>query len=192
MRAILLTSLTAVLCLAASVRADKIGPPESYKRVSADKKFVFVMLAPKAESVDGYKRSGMYKNDGSTEPLWAVDWYRRSAAITADGAYVIRYGGPHTYEERLNPDRSMRVVTGKDLKKEALAIVAKGKVVREFSIGDFADDPKALTKGATFFHWQKAVKLNEGKGQLEVTTLDGNHVLIDLATGKIIEKKKLP
>src|SRR6188508_1354212 len=98
MRASLPLVLAAVLCLTASARADKIGPPMSYKRVSADKKFVFVMLAPGAEAFDGYKRSGMYKNDGSTEPLWTVDWYRRSAAITANGAFVIRYGGPHTYE----------------------------------------------------------------------------------------------
>jgi hypothetical protein len=202
-------AVAAVLCLVESSRADKPGPPRSHKVVSTDGKFVFVVLSPwpaekelqgfdeKSELKklrDTYQQSGLYKNDGSKEPLWAVDWYRRPVAIVSDGSVdgvrVIRYGGPHVYEQRLNKDLAARVLTENDLKKEALSVIADGKVLREFSIGEFVDDPKSLSKGATFFMWMKQSKLIENKKQLEIVTHDGNRVLIDLAAAKILEKAK--
>jgi hypothetical protein len=206
MRVSLFLTVVAVLCFAGGSRADKIGSPQSYKVVSADGKFVFVMLTlqPAEEELkvaegnkseiktirDTYKKSGLYKNDGSTEPLWTVDWYSREAAVASDGVHVVRFAGPHTYEERLNPDRTKRVLTENDLKKEALSIFAKGKLVREFSIADLVDDMKSLRKTVTFFRWMKQSKIDDDKGQLEVVTLEGNRIRIDLATAKIVEKKK--
>lgn len=188
-------TVVALLGCASGARADKIGPPESYKTASADGKFVFVMLSPDMDQKDAtglreaYKQSGLYK-DGSKEPLWSVDWYARSVAVASDGVHVVRYGGPHAYAERLNPDRSKRVMTAADLKKEALSVFAKGKLVKEFTIGDFVTDPAALTHSVTFFRWHKQAKLIEDKLQLELLTLEGNRVLLDLATGKVLEKKK--
>jgi hypothetical protein len=197
MRAFLFFAVAAVLCSASESRADKIGPPESYKVVSPNGKYVFVMLAPDTVPGDAnnplratYKRSGLYKNDGSADPLWTVDWYSRAVVLPSDGVHVVRVPGPHTYTERLNADRTKRVLTAADLKKEALSIFAKGKLVREFTIGDFADDPQMLRKTVTFFRWQKQIKFIEGDKQLEVVTLDGNRAVIDVATGKIVEKKK--
>jgi hypothetical protein len=190
-------AVVAMLCSAAESRADKIGSPESYKVVSPNGKYVFVMLTTGTIPGDAnnplratYKQSGLYKNDGSADPLWTVDWYSRAVVLPSDGVHVVRIPGPHTYTERLNEDRSKRVMTAADLKKEALAVFAKGKLVREFTIGDFVDDVTRLKKTVTFFQWVKQRKLNDDKGQLEIVTHDGNRAVVDLATGKIVEKKK--
>jgi hypothetical protein len=182
-------ALVVVLGSASPSRADKIAPPTSYKVASADGKFVFVMLAPKAEAFEDYTKSGLYKQ-GSSEPLWTVDWYARRVAVASDGVHVVRFAGPHTYEERLNPDRSKRVITEKDMKKEALSIFARGKLVKEFAIGDLVEDSKGVVRSVTFFRWQKESRIVDDKKQLEVVTLDGTRVLIDLPTGKVVDRKK--
>lgn len=197
MRVAFLLAAVCLLGLVSGVRADKIGPPESYTALSGDKKFIFVMLSEQPGNGANekavrelYKTSGLYKNDGSNEPLWTVDWYARSVAVASDGVHVVRYGGPHTYAERLNPDRTKRVMTAADLKKEALSVFAKGKLVKEFTIGDFVDDPTKLPHSVTFFRWLKQTKLIDDKLQLELVTHEGNRVLLDLAKTKVLEKKK--
>lgn len=69
--------------------ADTPMPPRPFKELSPDEEYVFVMLVPerhgsaawfdrrRAEEYrhiqETYPQSGLYRNDGSTEPLWTVD-----------------------------------------------------------------------------------------------------------------------
>jgi hypothetical protein len=65
-----------------------------YTAETADRKYIFVMLKPNCEycwGCDRYKQSGMYLNDGSTKPLWTVDWQGR-IFLPNDGHHVIRLG----------------------------------------------------------------------------------------------------
>src|SRR5262245_52042389 len=104
-------AVAAVLGFEGQSRADKKGPPQSHKEVTAGGKYVFVMLAPQpvedeiksygTEDAKNtviamrnvYKKSGLYKNDGSAEPLWTVDWYG-AATVLSDGVHLIRWGQP--------------------------------------------------------------------------------------------------
>src|SRR4051812_2120811 len=107
----LFTGLVAAgtLSHAAPARADSPAPPFSYKKNAPGDKFAFVMISPlpldvevsrwNEETVAGireirrvYPRSGMYRNDGSAEPLWTVDWYAFGVELTADGVHLIRHG----------------------------------------------------------------------------------------------------
>lgn len=202
----LFLSLLGLCGFATDSRADKTGPPTTYKTGSADGKFVFVMRAPGTtedelkfgnenhqklvkEIRDTYPKSGLYKS-GSQEPLWTVDWYKSSVRVASDGVHLIRFGGPHVLEERTK-DKKERAITNNDLKQEALSVFAKGKLLREFSVGDLVDDPKQLRMSVSHFMWMKQTKILDDKQQLEVLTLDGNRVLIDIATAKIVEKGKV-
>jgi hypothetical protein len=208
MRVCIFLAVVALLCFDATARADKKGPPTTHKVATADGKFVFVMIAPqpleeelKHYGTDDaknavvairnvYKKSGLYKNDGSADPLWTIDWYSDATVLLPDGETLIRYGQPTLEQFRDKVDRKMREITANDLKQEALSVFAKGKLVREFKIADFVDDRKALKATVTMVLWAKTRKLNEEKKQLEIVTHDGNRVVIDLAAGKILEKKK--
>jgi len=204
---VFLAAVVAVVCCEGRSFADKKGPPRSRKEVVAGGKYVFVMLAPRtleeevrnittedgkaqAKAIrDIYHKSGLYKNDGSNEPLWTVDWYGPATPLS-DGVHLVRWGQPGLEQFRDKVDRKTREITENDLKQEALSIFAKGKLVREFAVGDFADDRKALKMSVTMLLWRKEHKLDEAKKQLTVVTHDGNLAVIDLATGNILEKKR--
>jgi hypothetical protein len=204
---VFLLAVVALLCFEGQSRADKKGPPHSRKEVTGGGKYVFVMLAPQPveEEIKSYgnedaknaviamrnvyKQSGLYKNDGSAEPLWTVDWYG-PVTVLSDGEHLVRWGQPGLEQFRDKVDRKTREITENDMKQEAISIFAKGKLVREFKVADFADDRKALKMSVTMLLWRKEHKLDEAKKQLELVTNDGNRVRIDIATGKILEKKK--
>src|SRR5688572_14539739 len=86
-----LVAFAALLACPAAL-ADSPARPSSYTAISPNEKYLFVMIAPmKAEDeaadwIDEkaaeilairkkYTQSGLYLNDGSTKPLWTVDWY---------------------------------------------------------------------------------------------------------------------
>ena len=89
------TLLLSVLIVAVATPfsfADSPGRPSSYVKPSADGRYLFVMIAPFSPESEAsywggeratkirairkkYRASGLYRNDGSPEPLWTVDWY---------------------------------------------------------------------------------------------------------------------
>src|SRR6266849_3157524 len=96
MKTSLLLAVTNALILGClwvpSARADKPAEPWSYRVVCPNGKFVFVMIATafanerpedwgedRAKEIREirarYTQSGLYRNDGSNDPLWTVDWY---------------------------------------------------------------------------------------------------------------------
>src|SRR4051812_5147640 len=91
-----------VLVFATSAFAYDEPPFQSYTRVSPNKAFVFVMLitpppgrnpddlAPVDPIAAKYKQSGLYKNDGSTTPLWVYsDGYTRDVYPASDGIHFV-------------------------------------------------------------------------------------------------------
>ena len=68
--------------LLASIKgsADTEGVIQPYTLETADKKYIFVVLrsVDRQNTIlgqsDKYPQSGLYLNDGSSNPLWTVDW----------------------------------------------------------------------------------------------------------------------
>ena len=128
--ALLLISLSA-----STAFGDKPVPPHSYTIVSADRRYLFVMLAPTLDNDKSfrpqekstealkirkrYAKSGLYLNDGSTVPLWTVDWYATAVVLPSDGVHLIRKG----------PWAS----TSSD---EALTFFASGKELKAYKVKD--------------------------------------------------------
>jgi hypothetical protein len=205
MRYLLIPATLALLACGQKSYADKPAPPSTYKVLSADEKFVFVMIAPEplADELgrynddhkkvvkairDVYAKSGLYKNDGSKDPLWTVDWYAHGVSVASDGVHLVRFGPWPSMEEQ----GKNRKITKGDLAQKAFTVYAKGKEIHSFAIGDLVDDATKLPMTASHFTWHKDSRIDDGKGQFAVTTLDGNRFLVELATGKIVEKKKAP
>src|SRR5438034_10355106 len=80
--------------------ADSLSPPRSFKEDVPGEEYVFVMIAPGVGEEDVslwrediaasireirrlYTKSGLYRNDGSSEPLWTVAWY--ASRVTVSG-----------------------------------------------------------------------------------------------------------
>jgi hypothetical protein len=190
-----LTTISLLVLLLASgeaARADKPATPATRTETIANGKFLFVVLCPEfLETERGkairamYPQGGLYKNDGSKEPLWTIDWYREQVAVLPDGVHMVRYGNwPVRKAGPKDP-----TIAKDELKQEAVSFFAKGKLLREYPIEELIDDPTKLPRSVSHFRWMKASKLIEDRLQLEVITFDGNRIRFDLASGKIIEKK---
>ena len=86
---------------------DESGPwgmPWPYTMESSDKRYIFVMLRSCLHDEDAhsdkYRQSGLYLNDGSTAPLWTVDWRGCSVVLLpSDGVHVVRKGVTHDSED---------------------------------------------------------------------------------------------
>lgn len=95
----------------------------SYTAETADKKYIFVMPNRIGDDYfvsDKYKQRGMYFNDGSTIPLWTVDWKGR-VYLPNDGKHIIRLGRLN-YSATYREDVFTFIAEGKNLKVTKLKI----------------------------------------------------------------------
>lgn len=175
--------------------ADRERAPEDYQIVSGNGEYVFVMLEQEnfVEGQDAairkiYSRSGLYKNDGSSTPLWTIDWYshKDEVYVSSDGKHVVRMGPwPRLGNER-HPEPG-----GPSLKQLAVAFHENGKLLKEYTIDDLVDDTKKLSTSISHFEWKKDVELDEGLGRFTVTTLEGKRFVFDIGAGEIVERSQV-
>jgi hypothetical protein len=179
--------------------ADKPAPPRSYNEVAPGGKYVFVMIAPgtvedevrrwNQETAAGireirrvYTRSGLYRNDGSAEPLWTVDWYDDGVKVASDGAHLIRLGPlPNLPQDRKAP-------LGSALDQEALSFFANGQLVRTYRIGELVNHPDLLPRSASHFTWLAEARFDDARLEYALTTEDGNRFVFDVRTGAIVSE----
>jgi hypothetical protein len=189
----------AAMTVGSRALADSPAPRRSYKQITPGGKYVFVMISPMpleqevkrwneetAASIRevrrSYARSGLYRNDGSTEPLWTVDWYAHRVMVTSDGAHLIR-SGPWA---GLPQDR--KAPLGGALDQEALSFFANGQLLRTYRIGELIDDPDQLPRSVSHFRWEYEGRLDDSRSEYTLTTLDGNRFVFDVRTGGIVSE----
>lgn len=174
--------------------------PTSSKTVLPGDRFVFVMLAPSSvEAETGrmnpeavarvreirrvYSRSGMYRNDGATEPLWTVDWYAHGVEIVPDGVHLVRRSRTTTYR---------RDSRQPDLEQEAISFFANGQLLRTYHIGELVTNPNRLPRSDWGIGWSSEGSLDENRMEYTLTTMDGNRFTFDLRTGLIVSEARVP
>jgi hypothetical protein len=177
--------------------ADSPAPPRSYKEVAPGGKYVFVMIAPTTVENDVrpwneetaaaireirgvYTRSRMYRNDGSADPIWTVEWYAHGVYLTPDGVHLI-CPGPWAW---LRQDKTP------DLDCEAVSFFADGRLLRTYRIVELVDDPDRFEQSVSHFRWQKEGRVS-GEFEYTITTLDGNRLLFDVRTGEIVSASRV-
>lgn len=197
----LLSLLLLVFLFSQAIFADSEGAPSSYTVVTADRKHIFVDLVPSdaaaglVESGVTYHQSGMYLNDGSTTPLWTVDWYGR-IYLPNGGEYVIRRGGWARYSG--------------SYREEALTFIAHGEVLKTYAARDLVDFPWLLPHTVSHYVWEDncfnqgyeddvvlkaygtefpnnaAARFTADGKQVVVASALGDRLSFDLASGNVI------
>jgi hypothetical protein len=183
-----------LLCVIAA-RADQEGGPVSYTMTTPDGQYIFAMDATgdatgrEHLSVPQfiYAQSGMYKNDGSTTPLWTVGWV--GYAMPVDEHTVIRQG---------------RWPRSEDPDSEALSFFRDGALVKTYSVGDLIYFRQFLPHTVSHYEWAKkrAVPVKLGivstldlaagfpevvdAQTVSIETLEGAVYKFDTATGEIV------
>jgi hypothetical protein len=186
--------------------ADVEGGLSPYTMVSPDHEYIFVMLMegdrknPRPYIFDKYSLSGLYRNDGSTTPLWTVDW-AGDVILPSGPTYLIRKGGWARQDDGYGV--------------EAIAFLANGRVLKTYRVCDLVDFPWLLPHSASHYQWQKTLSLEEGAHisrvhfvqagavdrndgvllseqlhTLQLETLQGDSYVFDITTGDIIESHR--
>jgi hypothetical protein len=172
---ILQISVVAVFILCAHAFADTPARPHDFKRVTENKEYVFVMLAPLGRSNDGseirrvYKQSGLYKNDGSTTPRWTVDWYAFEVFPSSDGEHLIRMGPWAGSTDQL-----------------ALSFHRNGKEIKNYRIKDLVHDNSKLKHTVSHFFWKSELKYDDKEAVLFLKTIDNQAYRFSAKTGEIL------
>jgi len=172
-----------VMLLALNVPAysDTPAPARDYTKVTENGEYVFVMLAPPegwSEKNPGirktYMQSGLYKNDGSTAPLWVVYWYAFGVYPSSDGRHLVRMGPWASSTDQL-----------------ALSFHENGKEIKQYLIRDLVRDEKKLRYTVSHFFWNSELRFNDKEGTIFLKTTDGRTYLFSVKTGEILPEKKI-
>lgn len=121
-----------------------------------------------------YPAPGLYRNDGSIEPLWTVDWYAHQVYLSDDGVHLVRMG---PWASSLN-----------DL---AVAFYTRGKLIKDYTIESLLSDPTAIMRTVSHFMWKNNVVFDAATHQLTIETLSKDKHIFDITTGSLISSKTL-
>jgi hypothetical protein len=182
-----------------NANADKVARPRSYRQVTSDGKFVFVMLAPHGfeenavvrdpEDIrairERYKQSGLYRNDGSDTPIWTVDWYQHEGAVelAPDNEHLIRTHASPSYDRTDPPSSRYRRVV--------LSFFDRGKLLRSYRVDELIADPWLLPHSVSHFQWLDRKAFDESTMRYTVWTQEGSWFEFDVASGQILEQLRV-
>jgi len=210
-------TIASIVCIGSPAHADKPAPPLTYTTMVANGKYIFVMISPwpakeeirfyqpessakikaleeeirfyKIKALrDRYKKGGLYKNDGSKDPLWTVDWFRFDVDVSSDGVHLVRHGEWPLLSGKFR--EKDRAPSKKDLGQEAVSFFANGKPVAHHTIGELVGDATKLPMSVSHFMWWKDKRFDDDRKIVEIVTLDRMAFTFDIKTGKIVDRKK--
>lgn len=173
------------------VIADSTVPPRSYTTTSPNGQYVFVMIAPLSPEEDAanyegayaarireirrmYTVSGLYRNDGSTTPLWTVGWYALNVEVASDGKHVVRVGP------------SAAVSTN----DEAVAFFANDRLLHSYRITDLVVLPWLMPRSVSHFRWRADAHFDDTSMTYTIQTNHREHIVFDVRTGAIIQASR--
>lgn len=157
----------------------------SYKVVSPDGQYVLVMLdGVYEEPVAGaapdiveqnrllskYPASGLYRSDGSNNPLWTTGYISLQAevAISLDGRHMVLWDKYPFYTET------------------ALVVYEDGRLLTGYALDNFVLEPEELPKPGIGTDWVASYSFDEKLRLLYLETTNKERYIISLHTGKII------
>lgn len=150
--------------------------PKDYTKVTEDKKFLLVMLSPDGSGQPDpalrqkYSKSGLYPNNGSTNPVWTTDWatwYQNlpnsELYTTTDGKYLVRL------------DRSVNL---------AVAFYVIGVEVRRYGLYELVPTLATQTSPAGGPAWVTRASLDSIQRRFVVETATNERIEFDTTTGQ--------
>lgn len=191
---IAIVGVVGVLCAPLTAYADSTHTPipgwsGSYEEESPNKQYKLVMLGnlpwsscfhkddwvQKSNALRSmYPASGMYRNDGSVEPLWTMGYvsWRQGITVANDGRHIVVWGGwPTQYEGYAN---------------EAFSFYEDGLLTATFRVKELVVDPTRLPHSVSHYEWLDSSQYDHEKNELNIRTSMGEVYRIDVETGQIL------
>lgn len=118
-----------------------------------------------------YKQSGLYINDGSSTPLWTIDWYAFKVFPSSDGIHLIRMGPWASSTDDLS-----------------LAFYKNGEEIKKYNVRNLVRDNSKLEHTVSHFFWRSELKYDDEKLLVYLKTKDNQAYTFSIKTGEIIHK----
>jgi len=115
-----------------------------------------------------YTVGGMYRNDGSTTPIWTVNWYAYRIDVPAGGEGVGRYSSG-----------GLETDTG-----PAIGFYRRGDLIRGYDVSDLVTLPWFSDRRS----WLSEHRLSDDSRTVTVVTEHGDRYVFDVQTGEMLER----
>ncbi len=182
-----------LLTLVPVLLADSPATVCSFVEYSADRTFVFAMLAPGSETEcrsqgperlaeakeirSKYPVSGMYQTGDTAKLAWPIEeqWFAFKVHVLNDGKNLIRMGP-----------------WARDLRDEAFSLVREGKIVRTVLINELIRSESSVKRTVSHFFWMENAVLDQNSARFTVKTVEGLTYEFDIATAELIAPDVIP
>jgi hypothetical protein len=188
-------SLFAALALCDASCALSLRAKFTYTTLTQGGEFIFVMIAPTSAEKEvqdlgeeqalemrrirnSYAVSGLYRNDGSRDPLWTVDWYAYEVYPVSDGIHLVRPG-------------LSRLWSSLGTNASAVEFYAAGQLIRSYKIRELVDMPRLLLSNSDVPKWKLEQTFDDATGRYSLDTVHGQRFVFDVKTGEILEGSRL-
>jgi hypothetical protein len=159
-----------------SVSALSPLPVEPYSiETGENNEFLFVMIpnysleriVNRYIDIAGYRytKSGLYKNDGSGNSIWTIDFFDRHASISKDGQYLVAPANGTS---------------------KTIWIYKQGKMIKEISAAELTRTKLSMHARAILGNFE-SIEHDPDKNLLSVQTSSNDHYVINVSTGNIIK-----
>lgn len=168
------------------IAATTLGPVRDYMVETDDGQHVIVMLTQDDEEYkafwfrprferdekirDIYQMSGLYKKDGSTTPIWTVNWYSPVICPSQNGQQLARFG----------------YTPIGDYRSLAIAFYHQGQEIKRYLVNDLVRDPWTLPHVQG---WYDKIECRGNANRLKVFTWNNEMFKFDTITGELVEQE---
>lgn len=151
------------------------GNPGKWRvRINSYKWIPTRSISPPGKPGQVYPASGLYPNDGSTTPLWTVEW-EGSACPSRNGRHLVREGSwPNTYDDL------------------AVAFYDSGKLIKKYAISELVRQPELLPHSVSHFFWCQESSFDDEAQTFTLRTLLDEIYVFDITSGAIINSEQIP
>jgi hypothetical protein len=204
------TLLVTLLCTFPATALDdpRLGGPRTYATPSPNEAYLFVMIAPRPPSDNPHLKpeqkpheeslyakyaatgSGLYRNDGSTTPLFTVDWYSYRVFPADDGQHLVRYHGDFALTERF--PAGVRLSDDEVQRQAGLPAVSfydGSRHLKTYTVNDVVKNIASLPHSLQHVLWSAGGVLTSDGGQFCLMTQDSRQIFFDLSTGAVVVEK---
>ncbi|MEZ0371094.1 MAG: hypothetical protein ACAI44_18515 [Candidatus Sericytochromatia bacterium] len=153
-------------------------PPMDYTEITRNQKFILVQFADAIyffgadfELRRKYRYAGLYPNNGSSVPLWTINWY-------ADGNVYPVSDGIHLVKVNYSP---------RPEEETAVSFYRRGKLLKSYKFLDLVNEVSHLTSDSmcSRIDWIDKLEYREDKGFLYIKTKDGIQYRFSIYSGEV-------
>jgi len=187
-------------------------PPSSFVEFSQEMDHILVMQTRKSDSrhrspgVSGkYRLPGLYRLDGSSNPLWTIDWFSSTVFPHEGGRYLVQLDDRFELQQPSEDELSLNDLEEKlfnekpDLwfkrmkeRRHAISFYDAGELLHTYRLGDLFNDPEKIELVGTclWVKWMTDYAFDQDAKVFKLATTENLSYSFSIVTGEILQVER--